>query len=116
VSQHITLDDHIAFKFHEDKFGVFWLARTSPLCPLAVLDRKENKLTCYAIYEGAHPVTSIAGAQWMLESREGTMWVATEGGGLLKYDREHNRLVCYRNHPEDNGSLSDGYSPSPTSN
>jgi two component regulator with propeller domain len=41
----------------------------------------------------------------MLESRDGTMWMATEGAGLLKYDRGRNRLVRYKNHPEDSESL-----------
>ena len=41
----------------------------------------------------------------MLESRDGTMWMATAGSGLLKYDRGANRLVRYENHPEDNESL-----------
>jgi ligand-binding sensor domain-containing protein/anti-sigma regulatory factor (Ser/Thr protein kinase) len=105
VTRHIALDGHISFMFHEDKFGIFWLARTTPQCPLATLDRERNKLTCYSIYEGKHPVTSIAGTYSLLESRDGTMWMATEGGGLLKYDREHNRLVRYKNHTEDPESL-----------
>jgi len=105
VTQHIPLDGHISFMFHEDRFGIFWVARTTPQCPLAVLDRNDNRLVCYSIYDGANRVTTIAGIYTMLESQDGTMWMATEGAGLLKYDRGRNRLVRYKNHPEDNESL-----------
>jgi ligand-binding sensor domain-containing protein len=103
VTRHIAMDGW--FTFHEDKFGTFWIAGNASQCPLAVLDRNDNRLTCYSIYEGAHPVTSIASTYTMLESRDGTMWFGTEGGGLLRYDREHKRLVCYKNHPENIESL-----------
>jgi ligand-binding sensor domain-containing protein len=105
VTSHISLDGHISSMFHEDRFGLFWVVRTSPQCPLGVLDRKNNRLTCYSIYQGAHRVTTIAGIYSLLESRDGVMWIATEGAGLLKYDRERNKLVRYKNHPENNESL-----------
>ena len=103
VTRHIAMDGW--FTFHEDKFGTFWIAGNAPQCPVAVLDRSNNRLTCYSIYEGAYPVTSIAATYTMLESQDGTMWMGTEGGGLLRYDRGHNRLVCYKNHPENIESL-----------
>ncbi|CAN5453656.1 hypothetical protein BH10ACI4_BH10ACI4_04250 [soil metagenome] len=105
VTTHIRMDGHISFMFHEDRFGIFWVARTTPKCPLAILDRKSKSLNCYSIYDGEQTVTNIPGIFTMLESPDGTMWMATEGGGLLKFDRESNRLVRYRNHPEDPESL-----------
>jgi signal transduction histidine kinase/streptogramin lyase len=99
------MDGRFSFMFHEDQFGTFWLARTSPQCPLATLNRASNAITCYSMHDGIHPVTTIAGVYSMLESRDGTMWMAAEGGGLLKYDRQRNRLVRYRNHPDDSESL-----------
>jgi signal transduction histidine kinase/ligand-binding sensor domain-containing protein len=106
ISLHVPLGGPVnAFLFHEDKFGVFWIARASPYCPLAVMDRKTRRLRCFSIYEGKRPITTLAGIFSMLESRDGTMWLATEGAGLLKFDREHNRLIRYRNHPEDGESL-----------
>ena len=83
----------------------FWIGRDSAQCPLAVLDRKLNRLACYSIYEGGHRVTGFNGIYSMLESRDGTMWMATSGAGMLKYDRKSRRLVRYQNHPEDNESL-----------
>jgi ligand-binding sensor domain-containing protein/signal transduction histidine kinase len=103
VTRHIAID--VSNTFHEDKYGTFWIAGTTPQCPLAVLDRKDNRLLCYSFYEGAQPITTIAATYTMLETRNGTMWMGTESGGLLRYDREHNRLVCYKNHPEDIESL-----------
>src|SRR5689334_4557832 len=35
------------FEFYEDRFGTFWISRSSPN-PLAVFDRKSNTLTRYA--------------------------------------------------------------------
>ncbi len=40
----------------------------------------------------------------MLESRDGTMWLSSSDG-LLKLDRENNKIVNYRNHPADSESL-----------
>jgi ligand-binding sensor domain-containing protein/two-component sensor histidine kinase len=105
VTQHIPMYDGNPFSFHEDRFGTFWIGRDSAHCPLAVLDRKLKRLACYSIYEGAHRVTGFNGIYSMLESRDGTMWMATSGAGMLKYDRRSGRLVRYQNHPEDNESL-----------
>jgi ligand-binding sensor domain-containing protein/signal transduction histidine kinase len=107
VIRHIPLVRPMnASTFHEDRFGVFWIARTSPICPLASLDRKSGEMTCYSVDEGGHTTTGLAGVFSMLESPDGTMWFATEGEGLLKFDRAHDRLIRYKNHPEDNESLS----------
>ena len=105
VTQHIPMYDGNPFTFHEDRFGLFWIARDSAQCPLAVLDRKLSRLACYSIYEGAHRATTVNGIYWMLESQDGNMWMASSGAGLLKYDRRSKRLIRYQNHPEDNESL-----------
>lgn len=105
VTVHVSLEGHIVSMFHEDRFGLFWVINTSPQCPLGLLDRKAYRLTCYSIYDGGNRATSIAGIYSLLESRDGTMWLATAGDGLLKYDREHKVLIRYRNHPEDSESL-----------
>jgi ligand-binding sensor domain-containing protein len=106
VTLHIPLEDHSPFTFHEDRFGLFWIGRDSPQCPLAVLDRDNNTLTCFSIYEESRKTTPLAGIYSMLESREGTMWMATSRAGLLTYDRSHKRLIRYKNHPDNSLSLS----------
>jgi streptogramin lyase len=40
----------------------------------------------------------------MIESLDGTMWLSSSDG-LLKLDRENNRIISYRNHASDNESL-----------
>ena len=47
----------------------------------------------------------MAGVYSMLESRDGTMWLASVGSGLLKYDRAHRTLIRYKRDPEDSESL-----------
>ena len=36
---------------------------------------------------------ALTGVYDMIESRDGTLWLATMGAGLLKLDREHRRFV-----------------------
>jgi ligand-binding sensor domain-containing protein len=43
----------------------------------------------------------------MLEDKNKTLWFASFGAGLLKFDREHKVFVRYRNHPSDLESLAD---------
>jgi hypothetical protein len=39
ITRHITMEGHISFAFHEDRFGIFWIARTTPQCPPAIKRR-----------------------------------------------------------------------------
>jgi ligand-binding sensor domain-containing protein len=45
----------------------------------------------------------------VLEDRSGTLWLGTRGAGLLKFDREHQRFIRYRNRPDDPQSLPENY-------
>jgi len=105
VKFHVPLDGYRnEFSFHEDKFGTFWIARASPSCPIAFFDRKTNTVHCYAVYERDHlsgptPVFS------MLESRDGTMWFATIGSGVLRFNRANGTLTRYKNYPADSESV-----------
>jgi ligand-binding sensor domain-containing protein/signal transduction histidine kinase len=109
VTRHIVLPDvqgsqaqeGLDFGFYEDRFGVFWIFHSSPNA-LAVFDRNNNTLTRYAFPEREPTVTRIHG---MLEDRNGTLWIATHGLGLLKLDRGQGNFIRYSNVPTDPESL-----------
>jgi signal transduction histidine kinase/ligand-binding sensor domain-containing protein len=105
VTFRIPLGDQDAVGFHEDRFGVFWISRSSSSCPLSTLDRATNTLHCYSIHETSRARFTISGLSSMLESRDGTMWFASRGAGLLKFDRSANKLVRYVHHSQDTESL-----------
>jgi ligand-binding sensor domain-containing protein/signal transduction histidine kinase len=105
VTQHIPVPEApYGFGFYEDRFGVFWIFHVSPN-PLSVLDRKTNTLTHYVFRQREPPGTAVTRVTAMLEDRAGTLWIATHGPGLLKFDREHGRFIRYRNDPSDPDSI-----------
>jgi ligand-binding sensor domain-containing protein/signal transduction histidine kinase len=105
VTQHIPIPEApYGFGFYEDRFGVFWIFHVSPN-PLSVLDRKTNTLTHYVFRQREPAGTAVTRVTAMLEDRRGTLWIATHGPGLLKFDREHERFIRYRNDDSDPDSL-----------
>ena len=64
-----------------------------------MFDRKTSTLTSYPLDEAGPPTAALIGITAMIEDRNGTLWLATRGAGLLKFDREHQRLIRYRNDP-----------------
>ena len=109
VTRHIVLPDvqgsqpveGLEFGFYEDRFGLFWIFHGPPN-PLAVFDRKSNTLTRYAFPDHEPTVTRVHA---MMEDRNGTLWFATHGLGLLKLDREQRKFIRYINGPTDPESL-----------
>jgi ligand-binding sensor domain-containing protein/signal transduction histidine kinase len=101
VTRHIILPDVSGFGFYEDRFGVFWIFHSSPNA-LAVFDRKTNTLTRYAFPNREPTMLSVSA---MAEDRNGTLWIATHGFGLLKVDREGGKFIHYFNVPTDPESL-----------
>jgi ligand-binding sensor domain-containing protein len=102
ITRHIILPDVAnGFQFHEDRFGVFWILHASPNA-LAVFDRKTNTLTNYEFPKRG---PSLMKASEMLEDRNGALWIATHGLGLLKLDREQGKFVRYLNIPAEPESL-----------
>ena len=99
VRLHIPLHEPSReFSFYEDRFGVFWIIHASGN-GLAVFDRKTNTLTHYSFLEQEPPSAALTGVMAMLEDQNGALWVATQGSGLLKFDRDHRRFIRYRNDP-----------------
>jgi ligand-binding sensor domain-containing protein/signal transduction histidine kinase len=102
VTRHIILPGVAnGFSFHEDRFGAFWILHASPNA-LAVFDRNTNTLTNYEFPKRG---PALMKASEMLEDRNGALWIATHGLGLLKLDREQGKFVRYMNIPADPESL-----------
>jgi signal transduction histidine kinase/ligand-binding sensor domain-containing protein len=92
-------------QFHEDKNGVFWMITSNdPSCALAALNLKSHAITCHSIDFAAGGRRSPITVSMMIESPNGTLWLSSSAG-LLKLDREHERIICYHNDPSDNESL-----------
>jgi signal transduction histidine kinase/ligand-binding sensor domain-containing protein len=105
VTLHIPLrEPSLGFSFYEDRFGMFWIYHSSASL-IAVYDRKTNTLTQYSFYERKSPSSVLTGVNAMLEDRNGTLWLGTNGAGLLKFDREHRTFIAYRNNPVDPESI-----------
>ena len=104
VIRHNALAEHPGmFFFYEDRFSTFWTFNVSGN-PLAVFDRNTNTLTYYSLHKEKLPSTAFA-IRAAAEDHNGTLWLATDGAGLLKFDREHQRFIRYHNDPADPESV-----------
>ena len=105
VTRHIPIPGTPAgFGFYEDRFGTFWIFHDSPNA-LSVFDRTTNTLTNYSFHELVPSTTALTVVMAMAEDRNGILWLATHGAGLIKFDRERRRFIRYRNNPVDANSL-----------
>ena len=105
VTRHIPIPGApLGFGFYEDRFGVFWVFHDAPNA-LSAFDPKTNTLTNYSFHDLQPSATPLTVIMAMTEDRNGTLWLATHGAGLLEFDREHRRFIRYRNNPSDPNSL-----------
>ena len=95
--------------FYEDHLGVFWITyvTNSSGSGLTVLDRSTNSLIPYSIYDRKSGEELPAGFTAAIEDNNKTLWLASLGGGLLKFDREHGVFIRYRNYPENPESITE---------
>jgi signal transduction histidine kinase/ligand-binding sensor domain-containing protein len=91
-------------RFHEDRFGIFWITTSDSSCRLATLNRTTGRITCHTIDYKSRGITTPGNVSGILESRDGTMWLSSSAG-LLRLDRQHKRVVRYHNQPSDGESL-----------
>jgi signal transduction histidine kinase/ligand-binding sensor domain-containing protein len=100
VTLRVSLPESVAdsSSFYEDHLGTFWILYDAGLGGggVATLDRSTNKITNFSLYDGSSGENMAVGVVTMLEDENGTLWFATEGAGVLKFDREHGRMICYR--------------------
>ncbi len=104
VTRHIPFSSEIG-EFHQDRSGVFWITSTSLSCPLATFDLKSEHITCHVINYMSHGHRLPVKIYTLLESQDGTIWLASMQAGVLKIDRNLREIISYRNHPEDSESL-----------
>jgi signal transduction histidine kinase/ligand-binding sensor domain-containing protein len=95
--------------FYEDHRGVFWITYITghPGSGLVVLDRPRHRLISYSIYDQRSGQNIPAGFRGVVEDKSNTLWFASYGGGVLKFDRERDVFVRYRNHPDNPESIAD---------
>lgn len=107
VTSRIPLRDAVReFSFHEDRFGTFWIVHGSGN-GIATFDRKKNELTHHSFSADKSASSSLTGVYAILETRDGTLWLATMGAGLLKYDRENKRFISYQRNEGDPESIAE---------
>jgi ligand-binding sensor domain-containing protein len=94
---------------YEDHLGILWVTYVTGGngSGLAVLDRSTNRLTPYSLYGKGSGKEIFGGFMAVLEDKNKTLWFASYGAGLLKFDREHRVFIRYRNHPNDLESLAE---------
>ena len=112
VQRIMVTDDAPSFRpvlFLEDHFGLFWVMYVTERqeSGIAILDRPTNRLVRLDIRERASGKRITVGIYDGVEDQNHTMWFATYGAGLLRFDREHRMFVRYRNRPSDIESIAE---------
>jgi PAS domain S-box-containing protein len=89
--------------FHEDKFGIFWIAVGDQACGLATWYPRTNVVKCHSLHYTTRgtPFRTLVSA--FVEDGNSTLWFSSTGG-LLKLDRIHNTIIRYHNDPLDTES------------
>src|SRR5215472_544485 len=94
---------------YEDHVGVIWITYDTRgnKSGLAAFDRSANRVIPYSLYDKRSGKGIYGGFFAALEDKNKTLWFASFGAGLLKFDREHEMFIRYRNHPGDLKSLAE---------
>jgi signal transduction histidine kinase/streptogramin lyase len=95
--------------FYEDHLGTFWIVYGADRGEggLATFDRTTNRITNFSLYDRNSGKRMSSGVLKLLEDENGTLWFASESEGLLKFDREHGRMISYRNQPDNVVSIAE---------
>jgi signal transduction histidine kinase/ligand-binding sensor domain-containing protein len=91
-------------QFHEDQFGIFWMIGSDSSCALASWNLQTDQVKCHSLDYSLKGIPFKALISGIVESRNGTMWLSSTAG-LLKFDRNHNKIIRYHNNPIDRESL-----------
>ena len=111
VTQHVPLRIGLAnalMTLFEDHAGVLWVSYSSGN-GLAAVNRTLGTVTYYSIHEREPHASQLSGVEAILEDEDGTLWLGTQGNGLLRFDRDRKQFIRYRSKPDDATSLSEDY-------
>ena len=108
VTQHFPLPPHpptslqveTVMDLLEDHANVLWVVYSFGN-GLARVDRRNNRLVEYS-----QAGTQLSGIRAIQEDKDGTLWLGTANGGVVKLDRHRQRFVRYHNDPRHPHSLS----------
>lgn len=103
------LDEVRDSSLYEDHFGVLWVTYVTRgnKSGLATVDRSTNRLIPYSLYDKRSGKGIYGGFFAAHEDKNKTLWLASFGAGLLKFDREHELFIAYRNNPGNLESLAE---------
>ena len=110
VLQRFRLDEVVRdSSLYEDHFGVIWVTYVTRgnKSGLAAVDRATNRLSPYSLYDQRSGKGIYGGFFATHEDKNKTLWFASFGAGLLKFDREQKVFIRYRNHPGDLESIAE---------
>ena len=102
---HVTLDDGLSqsnvLTVLQDSQGFLWVGTENGL----------NRYDGYEIetfnHDRGDPNSLSSDFVFDIEEdRDGNLWIATNGGGLVKFDRENNRFMAFRHDPANSTSIS----------
>lgn len=94
----------------EDHAGLLWIA-FSYGDGLVSVDPVTLEETIYSFSNHKASQNGTSGVTAVLEDKAGTLWLATNGRGLLKFDKDRKRAIRYEHDPSDPDSLSDDAIP-----
>jgi signal transduction histidine kinase/ligand-binding sensor domain-containing protein len=101
---HLSLQGFPA-NLYEDRSGVLWSGLSSG-GDLASIDQNTGKVTVYSFRIPGPKKSAPAFVVSIAEDRQGALWLGTTGLGLLKLERDRDRVVWYETNPDDPNSLS----------
>ena len=112
VTQHFPLPPHPPLSLQietvmdllEDHANVLWVTYSFGN-GLARVDRRNGRLIEYSPGGAASDGQQFSGIRAIQEDEDGTLWLGTASGGILKLDRDRQHFVRSRNDPRHSHSL-----------
>lgn len=107
IPVHVGVENALMTLF-EDHREALWVTYSSGN-GLASIDRTTYAVTYYSTDERQPDPSELTGVEAILEDQDGTLWIATQGRGVLRLDKNRTQFVRYRTRPDDIRSVSDDF-------